>query len=522
MSRSSRQGAGISNRGSAGFTYTLSLVLLSITLIAAASFASEWRKSQQLSYTELLPSESVQLQERVASGFGALVQADASIVRESASLSTLKISTQQPFKREGQPLADIASYSESLPANLRNLGYETVLGANNVSGSNSTVLLLSNNGSLAHTNDGAYDITTLYHPIGFMPESITANIYCSKQASSVGDIQSFSLAAPPAPGSVYYLVNYSEQGGRSYLRNYYAPIDSNVSLGILYPDRSLLYFESLFSGNLANNRTSLHYTKSSSGALILPFGSNTSEIVRDYSLFKENVSISIINAPEWRADCQRGGCYYFSGESQYLQVPGGIALTGAELALPLGGEKLTDPWFDVMYSNETDFDDNATDAWYYWVVSGADSNNIFDASALEAQSGYAVHAITTSSSSTANINYYAEGLSPKSPYIFTFWSKGDAGRYAIQDESGDCLDSSGGWSTEACETPFTASASAPYARTVKEFSTKEGNEISITVRFYPPESPGGTYFDSASLKQAIGMNGGFESQYNESGFVPPS
>ena len=131
----------------AGFTFTLSIVLLALTLISVASFAQEWRKSQQVSFTEILPSESMRLQERVAASLGQIVGADGSIKSDSSS-TVLSISTQQPFKREGESIAQISDYSESLPSNLRNLGYEAVLDANKISGSNSAVIVTSNNGSM--------------------------------------------------------------------------------------------------------------------------------------------------------------------------------------------------------------------------------------------------------------------------------------------------------------------------------------------------------------------------------------
>jgi len=508
----------------AGFTFTLSIVLLSLTLIAVASFASEWRKTQQVSFTEMLPSEAMRLQERVGSDMGQIVQADASLRKTSPTSTTLSISTQQPFKREGEPIAKISDYSESLPANLRNLGYEAVLSANEISGSDTTLLLLSGNGSLVHSNDGAYDITTFYHPNNVLPESITANIHCDKQAESVGDIV---LLSGSGASTYHYIVNYTEPGGRSYLKDFHAPYSSNVSMRIVYPDKSLLYFDSQFSPSLSQNRTSVHYTKSSSGALILPFSANASGVVRDYSLFKENVTLAAgSSAPVWKADCSHGGCYYFDGTGRNIFVPGGVALTDAEIPLPLGEEKMRDPWLDTLdeVTCPATFDDGKTDGWYYWSIEGSacgGQDNAFDVTS-DAQTGYAVHAITTQSNSEANIYYRAMQLSPSTPYTLNFWSKGTgAGRYAVQLSSGQCLQSDGGWSAQACGNPFSVAPASSYTRTTREFILPPGNSpIDTTIRLYPPSSPGSAYFDSVSLKQSYGMNGGFESYYAEDGFVP--
>ena len=529
--------------GRLGFTFTLSIVLLSITLIAVAAFAQEWRKSQQVSFTEILPSESVRLQERVAAGIGQMMQADGSIKSDNAS-TVLSISTQQPFKREGEALAQVSDYSESLPSNLRNLGYEAVLDANKISGSNSTVIVTSNNGSLVHSNEGAYDITTFYQPSGFVPSTIYATISCDKQAASVGDMA--SVGGTGSGAGQYYVINYTEPSGRSYLRNIYAAPNSNTTLSIIYPDNTLLYFDSQFS-QAGSNRTSIHYTKSSSGALILPFNQNATGVVRDYSLFRENVTLANgSNAPAWKADCSRGGCYQFDGTGDYMSVTGGVGFTDSEVPLPLGKEMISDPWFEAFREAPAP-DNNMSDVWYFWnndgVVPGPGAKDIFDAALLGAQSRYSVHAISTpESTGSASIYQDVRGVSPSAPYTLSFWSKSvgaSAGRYSLEipentPNIGDvrrCLDSSGAW-TSACLTYFTtAPSTADYSRTTKEFMMPSGLSptspytvpLTLRVRFYPPYLPSGeVYYDSVSLKQSAGMNGDFESYYVESSTLLPS
>jgi len=522
--------------GSRGFTFTLSIVLLALTLIAVASFAQEWRKGQQVSFTEILPSESMRLQERVAAGIGQMVQADGSIKSDNTS-TTLSLSTSQPFKREGESLAQISDYSESLPSNLRNLGYEAVLDANKISGSNSTVIVTSNNGSLVHSNDGAYDITTFYQPNGFVPSTIYASISCGKQAASVG-----SLTAASGSGSgtgQYYVINYTEPSGRSYLRNFYATPNSNITMGITYPDSTLLLFDSRFSQS-GKNATSIHYTKSSAGALILPFNSNATSIVRDYSLFKENVTLANgSSAPSWQSDCSRGGCYRFDGANgagEYMYVPGGVGFTGGEVPMPIGTEKISDPWFEA-FAEQPVPDDNVSDGWFYWHIGNAGGSDVFDATQANAQSYYSVHAVAGQDNSIANIYQVVQGISPSTPYTLSFWSKsvgGSAGRYRIEmpkdtprvGDAARCLESDGiTWST-ACNSYFPIAASpAAYSRTTREFMTPSGSTpsalytspLTLIIRLYAPPLSGEIYYDSLSLKQSAGMNGGFESYYTEEG-----
>jgi len=521
-----------------GFTFTLSIVLLAITLLAVASFAQEWRKSQQVSFTEILPSESVRLQERVAAGVGQMVQADGSVKSDNTS-TLLSISTSQPFKREGESLAQVADYSESLPSNLRNLGYEAVLDANKISGSNSTVIVTSNNGSLVHSNEGAYDVTTFYQPRGFVPNTIYATISCGKQATSVGDIT--SVGGTGGTGQ-YYVINYTEPSGRSYLRNYYAAPNSNTTLRITYPDNTLLYFDSSFS-QTGQNRTSIHYTKSSSGALILPFNQNATGVVRDYSLFKENVTLAGgSSAPAWKQDCSRGGCYYFDGTGDYMYVPGGVGLTDSEIPMQLGTEKVIDPWFEA-FSIPANPDDGVSDDWYYWKIENGGDNDFFDATQSGAQSYYSVHAVSSSQSNgLSNLRQTVQGMTPSTPYTLSFWSKtvgGSAGRYRLEVQADavngvekQCLEQDGTWST-ACLTYLYTAPSAAYSRTVKEFMMPSGSSpstpysvpLTLVIRLYPPLPPGSgsaeAYYDSASLKQSSGMNGGFESHYTEAPSIFP-
>ena len=520
-----------------GFTFTLSIVLLAITLIAVASFAQEWRKSQQVSFTEILPSESMRLQERVAVGVGQLVQADGSVKSDDTS-TMLSLSTSQPFKREGEALTQFSDYSESLPSNLRNLGYEAVLDANKISGSNSTVIVTSNNGSLVHSNDGAYDITTFYQPNGFVPNTIYATISCGKQAILVGDIASAGGSSYGA--GQYYIVNYTEPSGRNYLRNYYAAPNSNTTMSIIYGDNTLLYFDSRFSQS-GQNRTSIHYTKSSSGALILPFNQNTTGAVRDYSLFPENVTLASGNsAPTWKPDCSRGGCYQFDGTGDYMSVLGGVSFTDEEIPLPLGKEMFNDSWFE-LFGAEPSLDENVTDDWYFWNIGNAAEGSVIHvASGNDAHSYYSVRATATVNNVATNIYQAVPGISPSTPYTLSFWSKSvesSTGRYRLEIQedgvrgvTGRCLDTGGAWTT-LCNTYFyTVPSISAYSRTTKEFMMPSGPNsqtlysvpLTLIVRFYPPDLPGTVYYDSASLKQSVGMNGDFESYYPEGGTLLPA
>ena len=326
----------------------------------------------------------------------------------------------------------------------------------------------------------------------------------------------------------YYFVNYTEPGGRNYIRNYFAPLNSTATMTVKYPDNSLLYFESIFSPNAAQNRTSIHYTKSSAGALILPFNTNDTGIVRDYSLFKENVTLANgSNAPAWQSDCSNGGCYYFNGSGQYMYVPGGVELTGAQIPLPLGKELFADPWFEALAGNSSNLttNDGLPDTWVYWGTYSNPPKDVVEAvSGSGAQSYISARVGTTlASGSMARIyNYPAAQVSPSTAYTLSFWAKdsGSPGRYSVQVNN-TCLTTNGTWTTSCV--PLLAIRSPTYVQNYAEFVTPSGTgALPLTVTFYAPSTNGAAYYDSASLKQSNGINGGFENYYAEGSGAGPA
>jgi len=505
--------------GRKGFTFTLSMVILSLTLVTVATFAQEWRKDQQASYTEILPSESMRLRERVSADMNQILQLEASLDRRNDSTTKLSFAVTEPFKREGLSIARMTDYSESLPANLRNLGVEAVFSANNITGSDTAVLHTTGNGSLVYSNDGPYDITTFYYPSGMSPGIIRADIVCDKISATVSDL---SVESNPNSGyGYYYIVNYTEKGGRNFVKTYYAQNESNATMSVIYPDASLLYFESRFSPSLGSNRTSVHYTKSSGGALILPFDSNSSGgVLRDYSIFPENISFTPGSSPPtWKADCGRGtGCYYFDGEDNSIYLPYGLALTDSEVPVPIGSERIVDPWLEE-FAIPVSPDDAQDDFWKWWYKDSS-STATFDATVENAQAGASVKITPSVSGSTTCLYQTVSQISPSSPYVFSFWSKGDPARYKIELTDGKCLLANGSWSMDACtmfiDTPLSPDS---YRRVSKTFTTPYGMSLSLKLSLCASAALGSNvYYDSISLKKAVGINGGFESYYYQSDY----
>ena len=279
-----------------------------------ALFAQEWRKSQSSSFTEILPAQGALMEARVSADLSAMLGASALVSRGSNSVYVALLAN-MPFKREGLPMADAAGYAASLPYGLRNTWTEAVLSANGMNGSSATVATVSDTGRLAFSNDGPDDVATYYHPVDWMPQTVFVNITCAKSGATVN----YFLVTQGVAGSgeVSYLVQYNGPDA-SVSRSHTTHLeDSLASLAITYPDGTALNFLSNISGSLAQNYTSVSYTKSPGALLVLPFGANST---RDYSHANASVQPGAgANSPSWLPGCRVGGCFSFGG-SQYVSA----------------------------------------------------------------------------------------------------------------------------------------------------------------------------------------------------------
>jgi hypothetical protein len=490
-----------------GFTFTISIVLLSITLIAMALFSQEWRKSQKVSFTELLPAETARLEERVSSDLGALLGADARVTKTSTSVS-VDLSTQMPFKKEGSPIADMGDYASSLPASLRNTGAEVVLSANEINGSNASVVRVSDTGQMVYSNDGPFDVATYYHPLGWQPTTLFASIACGKDASVIG---SFTVAGGTAStDNMYYRLAYVDAAG-TMTRELNTHIGNHTAaLSVSYPDGTQLSFLSQFSDGTPQNYTSISYTKSPRGAVILPLDLNsTNGTLRDYS---ENNLVFYLGqndaAPTFQQSCKSRGCYSFGG-NDYIQRPA-ISLTDTELNFSQGSELLTNGGFDDVLGTYPQ-------SWTGWSVENQAPEYVFIESAAGGASGYAV--MFANPMNYAGLDFYVyqtvSSLQENTFYTLSFLSKGTGGRYSIYDPTaGKYLQADGSWGANLYMAPTGASEGA-YGAVTKEFALPLGS-ISARASFYASDIST-AYYDSVSLKRFGGLNGGFEQYYQAEG-----
>jgi len=500
-----------------GFTFTISIVILAITLIAMALFSQEWRKSQRVSFTELMPSEAARIEERVSSDMGAMLGADASVSKTSTDV-TVDISSKMPFKKEGAPIAEMGDYAASLPSSLKNTGAEAVLSANEITGSTATVMKISDTGQLVYSNDGANDILTYYHPSGWQPSQISADIVCGKAASTVG---AFSVTNPPITedgNSLTYLLHYSDVQ-TSQRRDALALANgSSATLTVSYPDGTKLVFSSDIAGLPFNSNTRLSYTKSPGGALVLPFDENVSEgYVRDYSSSSHFFQAGAA-APIWSQNCKSGGCYSFLGANY---MGGNLQLTESALFLPAGGERVSNGGFESVSGMP---DDEEPDSWLNWAISESEGVSFYSTS--DSFSGYAVM-VTNSAASQAggNLHQTLTSLAENSPYALELRAKGASSGYAISTLSGGItkyLQADGTtWNTTSHEFLAAGYEQSSYTYMVREFVLPLGSN-SATIYLYSPAKDEIAYYDGISVWQPGGFNGGFEYYYADVGWTPNS
>ncbi len=490
-----------------GFTFTISIVILSITLIAMALFSQEWRKSQKVSFTELLPAETARLEERVSSDLGALLGADARVTKTSTSVS-VDLSTQMPFKKEGSPIAEMGDYASSLPSSLKNIGSEAVLSANEINGSNATVIRVSDTGQLVYSNDGGHDTATYYHPLGWQPTSILAIISCGKSASNIG---SFAVAGGASgTDNLYYKLVHRDNIG-TMIREYNTLVGNHTAtLLVYYPDGTELSFISQFAAGILQNYTSISYTKSPSGEVILPLDTNSTDgTLRDYSGNNRVFYLGVDNAmPAFQPSCKSRGCYSFSGNSYIYGST--IQLTDMEIGFPPGPERLVNGGFEETGGT-------FPDSWTGWGVENTAPEQVFIGQTADSSSGYAV--LIGNPYQFAGLDFYVyqtvSNMWENTFYTLSFMAKGAGSQYSIYDASASkYLQADGSWSVNL-HMFQTGAEEGSYRAVTKEFVLPIGS-TSTRVSFYASELSN-AYYDSVSLKQFGGLNGGFEQYYQAEG-----
>ncbi|MCX6770355.1 MAG: hypothetical protein NT051_06835, partial [Candidatus Micrarchaeota archaeon] len=386
-----------------------------------------------------------------------------------------------------------------------------------VSGSRATAVSFTGNGSLALSNNGSYDIAVYRHPDGVLPSAISFIANCSQNASSVGEFKPDPSSS--SPNGTHYSFLLEDGTGRTYFRESYFPSSANASINALFEDGALLFLASEFSQ--AENKTSIHFTKSPGAVLILPFDSNDGgSFARDYSPADLQIaSGSGIAEPQFTEEnCTYGGCVLFNGEGQYLSINSSPIPERAVQYIP-GVQRTADGELEHLMPGYAP-NDYISDDWSNW-TEVSNSNVSFLATNLSSLHGNALNISRTGvPSNDPRVYQKVFNMLNNVPYTLSFYSRGDGssqGRYRIQSAHG-YLQPGGAWGAGAYNFS-TGVSSAAFQKVEVNFTLPVTDETgdAIFVELLPPGSDGYAIFDSVSLKRTEEANGGFEYFYYESG-----
>ena len=516
-----------------GYTFTISVIFIAAVIIAAASYAREWRRQQDASFAANLPgSDALVVAPAVAGGYASLLGVSGNIAK-NATHTSITVSGRFPFRKEGEALSDLHAYAAGLADSSRNsLKDEIALFAGGA-GTNGTVLLLPDGGSVSYGNNGSgYEDQMLYvHPEGWTPAVTSLVVYCNKSAEST--VSYLAQTGGRGLKNRNYYASYSDPG-TDISGDFAAATASDVIYSVSFADGSNLSLVSNLSPS-GTNALKLSYTKSPGAYVVLPFDGNASPsrigTVIDYSQYGNNFTLGAgggFYAPVWRSDCHTGGCYRFAGSPEYMYAPHiNFSERNVEMDSP---ELLADGGLEALDKGTPD--DGQNDKWAKWQLDFGGGSTVFDATALFPHSGnYGVKVIYSADSPISTDAFYQQpdtDIHHGVEYTLSFWQKDDDGtsrasyrifdkttnRYLQQDGISWKADANGG-------TLQAGGASTSYTQVQRTFSADPGagDPTAIIIQFVPDPNTGGAsmyYLDDVSLKDTTGLNGGFE-LYQSSG-----
>ncbi|MEM4633911.1 MAG: hypothetical protein QW275_02030, partial [Candidatus Anstonellaceae archaeon] len=154
------------SRVSAGFTFTISALVISLTLISMAQFSSDWRRSQQAS-SEMTPSKlPFGIQNSLASDFSSILGVKANADRTGTYSARSKVEINFPFEQEGMNRKRVEKYPFLLGGAVSQSGLEVSLYLQPII-ENKSVMLFPKNGSLDIGEDGQFEYAIYNHPEGW-------------------------------------------------------------------------------------------------------------------------------------------------------------------------------------------------------------------------------------------------------------------------------------------------------------------------------------------------------------------
>lgn len=494
-----------------GFTITVSIVLISITLISMALFSGQWAKSNQASAAALLPAGALRMQERLASDLSRLVNANASMGRQS-SFAVFSLTGSFPFKKEGLPLFNSSEFSSMLPRVGQGSGFELIAAAENMSSGNATVVLFGNGGFVQYSNQPVRDAATIYHPQGQLPLGLNVSVYCREPAISMPNITASSASGSGA--GFTYAVSYLEPNRTAYKT---ATVNKthNISFEVNYYDGGSLAISSGFSPSYQRNFTSISLTKSPGAYLILPFDSNATLAwgsITDFSGSARHFTPgggAAAAMPLWLPFCNFGGCYYFDATNDYMSGPV-LNISESPADVELGNELVENGGFETVTGNP---DDATDDEFANWTIFNA-GDTIMDATRNSYSGDFALSALVKNPDPDLTYIYQSFSVQESLPLTLSFYSSGSEGQYSLYLPNSDqYLQEDMSWSVDPFQLMPENTELGNYAYNTRTFSLPSG-QTSLQLRLYGNREGEYFYFDGISLIPAAGFNGGFEHYYS--------
>jgi hypothetical protein len=504
------------NPSSKGFTFTISIILLSITLVSLVTYSEEMKNENARVFAPAVSSGGAAAASRVSYAAGELLRTSLSIEKESGNSTKSGLLARFPLAKEGYPLCDMRAFSAGLAYSMGGALVEPVVQSSAISGSSAVVANFSTGAYAYESNNGSMDIVSLYHMPGIFPHEIAIVANCSGNASDVGQ---FELANSTSSLSVRYSFNLTDGTGASHYRELLAPNSSNATLAAHFADGTLLYLDSRLSP-AGQNYTSIHYTKSAQATLVLPFDENSSVSARDYSQYGLMATLGTGEAaPSWQdSDCPAGGCYNF-GENDSISIASGNKIL-ADFAprYPGGPQRLSNGGFEILPAGFA-ANDSTPDNWTSWSITNRDANITFFAVNNSSHFNSSVRMVKIGGQQNdTRLSQTAYFLQPNALYTLSFYSRGDGyeeSRYRVYDSTnGNYLRADGTWG--ALANLSTNVTSTQFALVERNFTTPF-QYISLEVQLLPPENAGEAYFDTVLLSRSEGLNGGFEYFFLDNG-----
>jgi|GEM_PF-6170469 len=496
MENKFRTGTGGSQSAGArkGFTFTISVLIVALTLITVAAYSKEKPKSLPAANPEIVSQEAALLAiSRISSDFSAMLRASAAAKPLNATHSEISLSVSLPLSKEGQPvLSDLNGYSRLLARVLAPQGIGAVVSAERISGKNNATVMHIGEGGIDFSNTGHEDIAVFRSPPGWRPLEADIAISCDRSSSAMGPIRVVN-STPFSGSGPTYAITYEDNRGA---RGFSAPSASTSTASFLaeYPDGGYLRLTSTVSDSNEGNAITVQSAKSPSARLVLPFDAEDGAGL-DYSQAGASMTPGG-SSPDWLFD---GGKYYgaYAFDSNDALYASGLSMTDVP-AEAHSEERILNSGMENQSGGVPS----------QWAVSGMPSG----LSQSAHTGGFSLN-LTYNATSGVNASQVVRPILENSEYAFSFWVKSAAsGRYAITDGT-NYLQSDGSWA--ASQNFFTTPRYSYFSQVRKQFKTP-GNASSITVFLASPPSSGFALYDDVSLK-AVQFNGGFESYYKDSG-----